>query len=119
MERRLATSPPAPGDLTQDAAAAMRSLAGSTVEPFLLAAFPWFVTNPYQALLYGSCREHGIAPVRVARDEQLDEVLELQRAGLPTILHLHWLHPILQRAASAEDARRLADAFLRRLDAQR
>lgn len=119
MERRLPPSPPALGDLTQDAAAAMRSLAGSTVEPFLLAAFPWFVTNPYQALLYGSCREHGIAPVRVVRDEQLDEVLELQRAGLPTVLHLHWLHPILQRAASAKDARQLVDAFLHRLDAHR
>lgn len=119
MERRLPPSPPALGDLTQDAAAAMRSLAGSTVEPFLLAAFPWFVTNPYQALLYGSCREHGIAPVRVVRDEQLDEVLELQRAGLPTVLHLHWLHPILQRAASAKDARQLVDAFLHRLDTHR
>jgi beta-1,4-mannosyltransferase len=118
MERLLRASPPAAGDLTQDAAAAMRSVAGSA-EPLLVAAFPWFVTNPYQALLYGSCREHGIAPLRVVREEQLDEVLELQRAGLPTVLHLHWLHPILQRAASAGDARKLADAFLRRLDAQR
>jgi beta-1,4-mannosyltransferase len=119
MERPRPASPAALGDLTQDAAAAMRSLAGSTVEPFLVAAFPWFVTNPYQALLYGSCREHGIAPVRVVRDEQLDEILELQRAGLPTVIHLHWLHPILQRAASAKDARKLADAFLNRLDAHR
>jgi glycosyltransferase involved in cell wall biosynthesis len=119
MERILPASPPARGDLTQDAAAAMRALAGSTVEPFLVAAFPWFVTNPYQTLLYGSCREHGLAPVRVVRDEQLDEVLELQRAGLPTILHVHWLHPVLQRADSAKDARKLADAFLRRLDTQR
>jgi beta-1,4-mannosyltransferase len=119
MERVLRASPPAPGDLTQDAAAAMRSLAGLTVEPFLLAAFPWFVTNPYHALLYGSSREHGIAPVRVVRDEQLDEVLELQRAGLPTVIHLHWLHPILQRAASDKDARKLVDAFLHRLDAHR
>ena len=50
-------------DLLREWQAAMRSLAGSTVEPFLLAAFPWFVTNPYQALLYGSCREHGITLV--------------------------------------------------------
>jgi len=119
MERRLPSSPPAIGDLTEDAAAAMRSLAGSTVEPFIVAAFPWFVTNPYQALLYGSCRDHGIAPVRVVREEQLDEVLELQRAGLPTVVHVHWLHPILQRATSAKDARNLADAFVHRLDAHR
>jgi glycosyltransferase involved in cell wall biosynthesis len=118
MERRLPTSPPGPGDLTLDAAAAMRSVAGSA-EPVLLAAFPWFVTNPYQALLYGSCREHGIAPIRVPREEQLDELLELQRAGLPILLHLHWLHPVLQRATSAKDARKLADAFLHRLDAHR
>ena len=119
MERRLRASPPERGDLTQEAAAAMRSLAGSTVESFLLAAFPWFVTNPYQALLYGACREHGIGPLRVVRDEQLGELLELQRAGLPTVLHVHWLHPILQRAASAKDARKLVDAFVRRLDAHR
>lgn len=119
MERRLPTSPPARGDLTQDAATAMRSLAGSSVEPFILAAYPSYTTNPYQSLLYGACREHGIAPVRVARDEQLDEVVELQRAGLPTVLHLHWLHSVLQRATSAGDARKRTDAFLKLLDGYR
>lgn len=119
MERRLPTSPPARGDLTQDAAAAMRALAGSIVDPFVLAAFPAFVTNPYQSLLYQACREHGIAPVRVIREEQLDEVFELQAAGLPTVLHLHWLHLVLAAAGSAKEARKYADAFLKRLDAYR
>ncbi len=119
MERRLPTSPPARGDLTVAAAAAMRSVAGSAAEPFLLAAYPSFVTNPYQSLLYRSCREHGIAPLRVARAEQLDEVVELQRAGIPTVLHLHWLHPIIEAATSAKDARKSADAFLRFLDGYR
>jgi beta-1,4-mannosyltransferase len=119
MERRLPTSPPTRGDLTQAAAAGMRSVAGSTAEPFVLAAYPSFVTNPYQALLYRACREHGIAPVRVARGEQLDEVLELQKAGIPTVLHLHWLHPIIEKATSAKDARKAADGFLRFLDTYR
>lgn len=119
MERRLPPWPPSRGDLTVAAAAAMRSVAGSAAEPFILAAYPSFVTNPYQALLYRACREYGLAPVRVARAEQLDEVLELQRAGLPTVLHLHWLHPIIEKQDSAKDARRAVDAFLRLLDAYR
>jgi beta-1,4-mannosyltransferase len=118
MERRLRSSKPARGDLTEEAAAALRALAGSDVEPWLLAAHPSFVTNPYQDLLYQRSREHGFAPLRVRRDEQLDEVLELQRTGLPTLLHLHWLHLVLKGAGSAKEARKRADEFLRRLDAQ-
>ena len=118
MERRLPASRPARGDLTLDAAAAMRSVAGSP-DPFILASYPSFVTNPYQVLLYRACREHGIAPVRVFRREQLDEVLELQQAGLPTVLHLHWLHPIVESATTAKDARKAADAFLDFLDGYR
>ena len=119
MERRLPGSPPVRGDLTIEVAAAMRALAGSTADPFVLAAYPVFVTNPYQALLYGACREHGIAPVRVAREEQLDELFELQRTGLSTVLHLHWLHLVLRDVGSAKEARKHADAFLKRLDAYR
>jgi glycosyltransferase involved in cell wall biosynthesis len=119
MERTLPASPPVRGDLTQEAAAAMRALAGSEQRPFILAASPAFTTNPYQRLLYRECRAAGIAPVRVVRDEQLDEVLELQRAGLPTLLHLHWLHLVLKGAETRKDARRRADAFLARLDRQR
>src|SRR5439155_5561185 len=116
---RLPAAEPVRGDLTEDAAGGMRGLAGSELEPFVLAAYPAFITNPFQVLLYGSCREHGIAPVRVRRDEQLDEVLDLQRAGIPTVVHLHWLHLITKDAGTAKEARRAADAFLKRLDAHR
>jgi len=119
MERRLRPSKPAKGDFTEEAAAALRALAGSDLEPWLLAAHPSFVTNPYQDLLYQRSREHGLAPIRVRRDEQLDEVLDLQRAGLPTVLHLHWLHLVMKGAGSAKEARKRADEFLLRLDAQR
>jgi glycosyltransferase involved in cell wall biosynthesis len=118
MERRPRSSKPAKGDLTEEAAAAFRALAGSDVEPWLVAAHPSFVTNPYQDLLYQRSREHGLAPVRVRRDEQLDELLDIQRAGLPTILHLHWLHLVMKGAGSAKEARKRADDFLGRLDAQ-
>ena len=119
MERRQRPSKPAKGDFTAEAAGALRALAGSDVEPWLLAAHPSFVTNPYQDLLYQRSREHGIAPVRVRRDEQLDEVLDIRKAGLPTVLHLHWLHLVMKGAASAREARKRADEFLGRLDGQR
>jgi beta-1,4-mannosyltransferase len=118
MERRPRPQKPARGDLTEEAAAAFRALAGSVDEPWLVAAYPSFVTNPYQDLLYQRSREHGLGPVRVRLDEQLDEVLDIQRAGLPTVLHLHWLHLVMQGAGSAKEAGKRADDFLRRLDAQ-
>jgi beta-1,4-mannosyltransferase len=119
MERLLPRPQPVRGDLTRDAAAGMRALSGSELEPLVLAVYPSFFTNPYQALLYRNCRELGIAPIRVRREDQLEEVLELRKARLPLGLHLHWLHLVMKDADTARDARRLADAFLGRLDQHR
>jgi beta-1,4-mannosyltransferase len=118
MERRPRPSRPLRGELTTEASATFRALAAHD-DPWLLAAYPSFVTNPYQDLLYRECRANGIGPIRVRRDEQLTELLDLQRSGLPTILHLHWLHLVLKDSSSAKEARRRADVFLRTVDAQR
>lgn len=118
MERRPRPSRPLRGDLTTEATATLRALAAHD-DPWLLAAYPSFVTNPYQDLLYRECRAHGLGPIRVRRDEQLAELLELTRSRLPTILHLHWLHLVLKGSSSAREARRRADGFLRQVDAHR
>ncbi len=116
MERRIAAGQPGPGALTLESTAALRALAGGAEEPLLLGVYPTFRTNPYQSLLYQRAREHGIAPVLVRQPAQLRELVDLQRSGLPTILHLHWLHPILRDAGSPKAAAKLVDEFVGVLD---
>jgi glycosyltransferase involved in cell wall biosynthesis len=104
-----------PGSFTMDAVAALRAVAWAE-EPLLLAAHPSYLTNPYQSLLYSAAWEEGIAPVRMPRQAQLEELRTLQSSGIPTALHLHWLHPVQRDAASDADARGLGAAFVRELD---
>jgi beta-1,4-mannosyltransferase len=119
MDRLMRASRPLPGAFTTEATAALRALTGSPEPRLLLGFYPSFVTNPYQALLYGAVREHGIAPVRLQRVDQFGELEALQAAGIDTALHLHWLHPILADAAGARDADRLVRQFLDRIGAYR
>lgn len=117
MERRSTAGPPVPGDLTLEATAALRALGAADQEPLLLGVYPSFGTNPYQALLYQRAREHGLAPVRVRRAWQLDELISLQRAGIPTVLHLHWLHPVFRNLTTSKAAAEAVDTLIGKLDA--
>lgn len=102
-----------------EATAALRALAGISEPPIVLAYHPSFTTNPYQALLYGAVRQHGFAPVPMPRIDQLGELEALQRAGISTLLHLHWLHLVLQGATHARDVDKLGRRFLEQIDAYR
>jgi glycosyltransferase involved in cell wall biosynthesis len=114
MERQQRPAP-GPGTFTVEAVTAFRAVAGAD-EPVLLAAHPSYHTNPYQSLLYSAAWEHGIAPVRMPRTSQLEELGTLQDSGIPTVLHLHWLHPIQRDATSASDARSLGASFVADVD---
>lgn len=116
MERVRRKAPWRPGDFTTDAVAAMRTLRTDGEQALLLAYLPAFETNPFQALLYSTAREHGIAPVAMHVASQVDELLSLAAAGFETVLHLHWLHVITRDAGSEDDARARAAAFLAQLD---
>jgi len=115
MERIPRPARVLPGAFTSEAAAALRALTGSSGQRMLLGIYPSFVTNPYQSLLYGAAREHGLAPVRMQRVDQLGELQALQAAGIDTVLHLHWLHPILADVTSAREADRTIRRFLDRV----
>jgi glycosyltransferase involved in cell wall biosynthesis len=90
-----------------------------TDRPILLGYLPRSASNPFQALLYSRCREHGLAPVGMRRVDELAELTALQRAGHETLLHLHWLHPVTAGAASEAKARAASEAFIERLDDHR
>jgi beta-1,4-mannosyltransferase len=115
MDRRPRPPRQPPGAFTEEAVESVRAASATHPEPLLLGYYPAFTTNPYQALLYGRVREEGIAPVGIRRAETIAELTELQRAGLDTVLHVHWLHLVLRDAGSAPE--RAAAAFLGLLDA--
>jgi glycosyltransferase involved in cell wall biosynthesis len=117
MERVRAVRPRRPGDFTADAVAALRTLPSGEEPPLLLAYLPAFETNPYQALLYATAREHGIAPVPMHAPSQFAELPALAAAGHETVAHLHWLHVVTREAGSEADARAQAAAFLEQVDA--
>lgn len=104
------------GAFTAEAVAALRGVSASGRPPLLLGYHPHFTTNPYQALLYGRSREHGIAPVAIDTVEQIEELTALRRRGIETVLHLHWLHEVLRDAESEADAEQRARAFLEIVD---
>lgn len=118
MERHVRAGPPAPRDLTVDAMASLRGVTAVDPEPLLLGIYPTLAaTNPYQSLLYQRAREHGCAPVWARRQWQIAELTALRQAGLPTALHLHWLHPVLRDAETPKAAGQATKEFLALLDA--
>jgi glycosyltransferase involved in cell wall biosynthesis len=119
MERHQRSPQQPPGAFTEEALAAVRAVAAVHPEPLLLGYHPHFRTNPYQALLYQQVRDHGIAPVGIRRAETITELTELQRAGIATILHVHWLHLVLRDADSPRESARASAAFLELLDRHR
>jgi glycosyltransferase involved in cell wall biosynthesis len=71
--------------------------------------------NPYQAQLYRSFSNVGIAasPVNVSFDYH--RILGAQEMGVPVALHLHWLNVVLANAESTPDAIQRVDFFLENL----
>jgi beta-1,4-mannosyltransferase len=119
MERQSRPAKQPPGAFTDEAVAALRGASPADPDPILLGFHPAFTTNPYQSLLYGRVREAGIAPVGIRRAETIAELTDLQRAGLDTVLHLHWLHLVLRDTRSVGAAERDIAAFLGLVDAHR
>jgi glycosyltransferase involved in cell wall biosynthesis len=119
MDRRLRSALQPPGAFTEEALAALRAADTGSGQPLLLGYYPHFRTNPYQALLYRELRAQGIAPVGIRRAQTIAELAELQRAGLSTVLHLHWLHLVLGDALAASDTRAATREFLDLVDAHR
>lgn len=105
-----------PGSVTDAALAALRIAGAGHPDPILVGVHPWYVTNPYQQLLYGHVWSSGLAPVAVTGQNEIDELTALARAGLPVVLHLHWLNGVLKGVPDVRAARAERERFVRRLD---
>lgn len=106
----------APGELTLEAIAAARGLEALGHEPLILGYHPVARMNPYQTLLYQRSWQAGMAALPIVRDTRIEELADLARGGLATVLHLHWLNQVLAHARSANDAQGLRKAFLKGID---
>jgi glycosyltransferase involved in cell wall biosynthesis len=105
--------------LVAEARASLADLDPAAGQPLVLATFPSVTTNPIQALLLATARERGVAPVAMRSLDQVEELIDLSRSGIATVLHLHWLDRVLRDADSEADAAVRARAMLDRLDALR
>ena len=94
---------------------AARELSGEETGrvPVILAYHPVARMNPFQAMLYSSAWDSGIAPIPLHRFDDLPSVAEAGAvSGARTVFHLHWTNEITRKARSEDEAQRLADVFL-------
>jgi beta-1,4-mannosyltransferase len=116
VEGRIRTAEQRRGDVTAEALQALRMLPPGGHEALLLGYHPVARMNPYQALLYREAWGASIAPVRVVREDGIEELADFARRGIPALLHLHWLGGPLRAASSAPEAAEATRRFLARLD---
>ena len=78
---------------------------------------PFYRGNPYQAMLYATMADVGVAMVPVA-DINAHLLLRAQSPD-PGLFHLHWTNPIVQPAETEVGGRERLDAFVAALEAFR
>jgi len=78
---------------------------------------PFYRGNPYQAMLYATMADVGVAMVPVA-DINAHLLLRAQLPD-PGLFHLHWTNPIVQPAETEAEGRERLDAFVVALEAFR
>ncbi len=88
-------------------------------DPLLLLYHPPARTNPFQRLLYQEGWSRGVVALPVADLADAEAIAKVASGRVATVLHLHWLNGVTERAGSATEAAAMAGAFLTRLDAIR
>ncbi len=77
---------------------------------------PHMYGNPYQDLLYSGFSDQGIETRGFRTIAAAVEAIEKAPAGIPKVLHLHWLNVVLADAKSVADANKLIAEFEAQLD---
>jgi glycosyltransferase involved in cell wall biosynthesis len=116
MDGRLRGTKAGPGRAIAEAIEAAVRLSALGHEPATILAFHPVTLNPFQPQLYRRAWDNGLGPVPLHRIEELDELAPLPELGIRTVLHLHWTHGVLARAADEPAARAAVGKFLERLD---
>ncbi|AIK86877.1 glycosyltransferase [Corynebacterium glutamicum] len=70
-----------------------------------LAYTPVARMNPYQALLYSSCNDYGIAPTELIPFDTFKKADKLRGLADEVVVHFHWINSILATASDTENAR--------------
>lgn len=100
------------GQIARGVEPRLRPAKAREVRPHRIVFFPDYTEkNPYQRLLYQSAWNAGIAVQAIPSLEALNAL----RPGGNSIVHLHWIHPVVAAEDGAE-AMRQARLFLQRVD---
>lgn len=84
--------------------------------PHLLGYTAVARVNPYQALLYRSFGEGGVAVAPVLRGHDFRSLTHFKRLTRSHAIHFHWLSWVLGTIADPDDAARKVQGFLGRVD---
>lgn len=71
----------------------------------VLAYTPVARMNPYQALLYSACNDHGIAPTELIPFDTFKKADKLLGLADEVVVHFHWINSILATASDSENAK--------------
>lgn len=86
-------------------------------QPGLLCYLPFYVGNPFQALLYSRLPEHGFQSAPLYDAGQAAEVVEqLAGAGIELVVHTHWLNSVTNKAEDEAMARLAAKSHVEALE---
>ena len=84
--------------------------------PHLLGYTAVARVNPFQALLYRSFGELGVAPAPVLNGHEFRLLPHFARLSSSVSVHFHWINWVIGDAEDAASARTKADGFLARVD---
>ncbi len=81
----------------------------------LLAYYPKVKRNPFLQMLYSEAPANGYACVPLSSPAEVSQA----PAGVPVLIHYHWLHRIFDGLKSARAARKAAKNFIEHVKAQK
>jgi glycosyltransferase involved in cell wall biosynthesis len=81
--------------------------------------WPVDAANPYQSLLYSRFAAHNLVPMALHRLPALGDLVAALPAGVPAVLHVHWLYEVTKASRNEAEALGLAAAFERQIGALR
>lgn len=117
MHSNLRPSEYGPDRTLRDALAAVRQVQARHPGSRALYGYgPVARVNPFQALLYSSFPDEGLAVSPVYGFDTIPVLNAIGAQGYSTFFHLHWTSPVLEGAIDEADAAERVDAFLGVLD---
>ncbi len=82
-----------------------------TTMPTAVLFWPVDNANPYQSLLYCRFPAHNLVPLPLSRIDSADAAIAELPAGVPIVLHVHWLYGVIAGSRDVDEAEQRVTRF--------